>query len=83
MFLWRHVDQDDLVSLFPSRRLKSRGGDDDDDDVDDDDYDDEDEDLVDRMVCVPACGANDNSRNVSCSQSYLHREGAPSGRGAT
>ena len=37
---------------------------------------------VGRMGCVPACGRNSNSRNVSCSQPSLHRQGAPSGRGA-
>ena len=37
---------------------------------------------VGRMGCVPECGRNSNSRNVSCSQPSLHRQGAPSGRGA-
>ena len=37
---------------------------------------------VGRMGCVPACGRNSNSRNVSCSQPSLHRQGAPSDRGA-
>ena len=37
---------------------------------------------VGRMGYVPACGRNSNSRNVSCSQPSLHRQGAPSGRGA-
>ena len=37
---------------------------------------------VGRMGCVPACGHNSNSRNVSCSQPSLHHPGGPSGRGA-
>ena len=37
---------------------------------------------VGQMGCVPACGRNSNSRNVSCSQPSLHHQGAPSGRGA-
>ena len=37
---------------------------------------------VGRMGGVPASGRNSNSRNVSCSQPSLHRQGAPSGRGA-
>ena len=35
---------------------------------------------VGRMGCVPACGCNSYSRNVSCSQPSLHCQGAPSGR---
>ena len=34
---------------------------------------------VGRMGCVPACGGNSNSRDVSCSQPILHCQGAALG----
>ena len=37
---------------------------------------------VGRTGCVPAYDIDGNSRNVSCSLPSLHRQGAPSGRGA-